>query len=92
MIGCGNTSYQSPDHDPEKSLTMYDVWNYYLKRNDSYVDLDFHDWIHDENGKLFPILTHLDGCSMTRHHKNYKILNQWKVYSLQNDCEVNPNV
>lgn len=86
IIGCGDINQHSPKHDLDHSLTMYDLWNYYLVNNDT-ISLDVPEWFN-HNNQYSPKVIFLDGYNQTKHYHENHILEKWKVYSLE-DCEIN---
>lgn len=88
IIGCGDVD-QQPSHHVNQSWTMYDLWNYYKMTNES-IELNSKDWsiILDKNGNYLyePKLSFLYGYKNTKHYRENKILEKWKVYSIS-DCE-----
>lgn len=88
MTGCGRIDNQSPAHDIHRSISMYDVWNWFaingsaipIGVNDE--DMEIYEWI-DANGTTVPLLQQLEGYDTTAHSKKYDLHKKWHPFTLK---------
>lgn len=90
IIGCGDIDKQPLFHNISQSWTMYDLWNFF-KDNNHNILLNDEDWDinidEDGNHHYQPRLSFLYGYNSTKHYRENKILDKWKVYNFS-DCEI----